>query len=219
MPGMLAVTRIVLLIVLVNLIHAFYNCRQSQYIKTRYLFSKFDNNKRVKPNGSNNKKRTPSQRSRASSPSYNTKIQPLKPIDPYSEEDSLDMTKSSRKFIASKQSILGKNLITCRSFSLDSPKTFNFEGSYSNVEEIPTFSIPEIAFIGRSNVGKSSLLNMLSGLNKDIAVVSKTPGRTRLINMFKCKDKEGDICLFVDLPGLTCNVEFIFDSDGSVDYV
>lgn len=42
---------------------------------------------------------------------------------------------------------------------------------------------------------------MLSGLNKDLAVVSKTPGRTRLINMFKCKDKDGGICMFVDLPG------------------
>ena len=60
---------------------------------------------------------------------------------------------------------------------------------------------PEIAFIGRSNVGKSSLLKMLSGLNKDIAVVSKTPGRTRMINMFKCSDKDGGICMLVDLPG------------------
>jgi GTP-binding protein len=61
--------------------------------------------------------------------------------------------------------------------------------------------MPELAFLGRSNVGKSSLLNCITGLNKNIAVASKTPGRTRCINQFKCKDNEGDICTFVDLPG------------------
>ena len=50
-------------------------------------------------------------------------------------------------------------------------------------------------------MGKSSLLNCLTGLNKKIAVESKTPGRTQSINLFKCSDKVGDICVFVDLPG------------------
>lgn len=74
-------------------------------------------------------------------------------------------------------------------------------GSFTSAISVPTYPLPEIAFIGRSNVGKSSLLNCLTGLNKKIAVESKTPGRTQAINLFKCSDKEGDICVFVDLPG------------------
>ena len=55
---------------------------------------------------------------------------------------------------------------------------------------------PQIAFVGRSNVGKSSLLNMLVGKNK-LAKTSQTPGRTRLINYFMINDS----FYFVDLPG------------------
>lgn len=54
----------------------------------------------------------------------------------------------------------------------------------------------EICFIGRSNVGKSSLINALSG-NKKLAKTSKTPGRTQLINYFETPDKK----VIVDLPG------------------
>ena len=54
---------------------------------------------------------------------------------------------------------------------------------------------------GRSNVGKSSLLNQLTGLNKNIAIEGKTPGRTQSINLFKCSDRKSPICMFVDLPG------------------
>ncbi len=56
----------------------------------------------------------------------------------------------------------------------------------------------EIVFVGRSNVGKSSLLNYLTG--RDVARVSKTPGRTRAINYFKW-DGEGFKVYLVDLPG------------------
>lgn len=56
--------------------------------------------------------------------------------------------------------------------------------------------LPEIAFVGRSNVGKSSLINYLT--NTKIANSSKTPGRTRLINYFDINKGE---LLFVDLPG------------------
>jgi GTP-binding protein len=55
---------------------------------------------------------------------------------------------------------------------------------------------PEIAFLGRSNVGKSSLINLLLG-KKNLAKVSKTPGRTRSINFFLINDS----FYFVDLPG------------------
>jgi len=55
---------------------------------------------------------------------------------------------------------------------------------------------PQIAFIGRSNAGKSSLLNSLTGVKK-LAVTSKTPGRTREINVFLINDSH----YFLDLPG------------------
>lgn len=56
--------------------------------------------------------------------------------------------------------------------------------------------LTEVAFLGRSNVGKSTLLNALAG-NGKIAFTSSTPGRTQLINFFKV----GDDLMFVDLPG------------------
>ena len=62
--------------------------------------------------------------------------------------------------------------------------------------QLPKLSHPEIAFAGRSNVGKSSLLNRLVGQHK-LARVSKTPGRTQQINFFLIDDR----LTFVDLPG------------------
>ena len=44
-------------------------------------------------------------------------------------------------------------------------------------------------------------MNTLTGMKKKIAKASKTPGRTQAINLFKCSDKEGELCIFVDLPG------------------
>ena len=71
-----------------------------------------------------------------------------------------------------------------------------FEKSSPNIENCPKGNLFEIAFIGRSNVGKSSILNML--LNKrSIAKVSKIPGKTKLINYFLINDS----IYFVDLPG------------------
>ena len=71
-----------------------------------------------------------------------------------------------------------------------------FEKSSPNIENCPKRNLFEIAFIGRSNVGKSSILNML--LNKrSIAKVSKIPGKTKLINYFLINDS----IYFVDLPG------------------
>jgi GTP-binding protein len=60
----------------------------------------------------------------------------------------------------------------------------------------PESTLPEIAFAGRSNVGKSSLLNRLVG-RKSLARVSRTPGRTREINFFNVNDR----FLLADLPG------------------
>ncbi|MFY9589813.1 ribosome biogenesis GTP-binding protein YihA/YsxC [Rickettsia endosymbiont of Halotydeus destructor] len=62
--------------------------------------------------------------------------------------------------------------------------------------QIPNFSLPEIAFVGKSNVGKSSLINTLCN-NKSLAKVSNTPGRTQQINFFNLAEK----LIIVDLPG------------------
>jgi GTP-binding protein len=59
---------------------------------------------------------------------------------------------------------------------------------------------PEIAFAGRSNVGKSSLLNALTGVH-GLARTSSTPGRTRMLNWFKVTTPQGAEVAFVDLPG------------------
>jgi len=71
-----------------------------------------------------------------------------------------------------------------------------FLTSASKINQFPADIGREVAFIGRSNVGKSSVINCLTD-NKSLAKTSKTPGRTRLINFFTVKD---DIRL-VDLPG------------------
>ena len=65
-----------------------------------------------------------------------------------------------------------------------------------SVENLENPNLPEIAFAGRSNCGKSSLLNALTG-RKSLARISKTPGRTQQLNFF---DLGGKICL-VDMPG------------------
>lgn len=71
-----------------------------------------------------------------------------------------------------------------------------FATSAASLDGCPESDLPEVAFIGRSNVGKSSLLNLLCN-QKLLANVSSKPGRTRLINFFAVNE---DWC-FVDLPG------------------
>lgn len=75
-------------------------------------------------------------------------------------------------------------------------KTAEFVVSNSDVEKCPDSSLPEYAFIGRSNVGKSSLINMLTG-RKSLAKTSGRPGKTQLINHFLINNAWH----LVDLPG------------------
>lgn len=70
-----------------------------------------------------------------------------------------------------------------------------FEQSFGVSAQLPPSTLPEIVFAGRSNVGKSSLLNKLFN-RKSLAKVSQTPGKTATINFFVCDDTR-----FVDLPG------------------
>lgn len=75
-------------------------------------------------------------------------------------------------------------------------KSARFVISNSDVKKCPQDGKPEYAFIGRSNVGKSSLINMLTGRNK-LAMTSSMPGKTLLINHFIVNDE----WYLVDLPG------------------
>ncbi len=74
-------------------------------------------------------------------------------------------------------------------------KTVEFYKSFDDVRKVPDTDFPEAAFIGKSNVGKSSLINDLCG--RKIAAASSTPGRTRLLNYFLINKNT----YFVDLPG------------------
>ena len=71
-----------------------------------------------------------------------------------------------------------------------------FAGSSTRVSQKPKRKLPEFAFIGRSNVGKSSLINSLCA-NKKLAMTSSTPGKTKLVNHFLINDS----WYLVDLPG------------------
>lgn len=71
-----------------------------------------------------------------------------------------------------------------------------FVGSSTRISQKPSRKLPEFAFIGRSNVGKSSLINMLTG-NASLAKTSSTPGKTQLVNHFLINDS----WYLVDLPG------------------
>lgn len=75
-------------------------------------------------------------------------------------------------------------------------KEARFAGSSTQVSGRPRPRLPEFAFIGRSNVGKSSLINMLCG-KKNLAMTSSTPGKTRLVNHFLINGE----WYLVDLPG------------------
>ncbi|CAN5657506.1 ribosome biogenesis GTP-binding protein YihA/YsxC [soil metagenome] len=79
---------------------------------------------------------------------------------------------------------------------MSAPLELQFVTSAAKIDQLPSTGVPEVAVVGRSNVGKSSLINALSH-RKGLAKVSKTPGRTQLINYFAMGEKAA----VVDLPG------------------
>jgi len=80
--------------------------------------------------------------------------------------------------------------------------TAEFIRSCAGPEQFLKGELPEVAFIGRSNVGKSSLINSLLQ-RKGLAKVSRTPGKTRLVNLFRVTSDDPGLARFVvvDLPG------------------
>ena len=78
--------------------------------------------------------------------------------------------------------------------------TARFLTTASKLSELPVSELPEIAFVGRSNAGKSTAINVLTQ-HKRLAFASKTPGRTQHINLFEVGPKLAADALFADLPG------------------
>ncbi len=78
--------------------------------------------------------------------------------------------------------------------------TARFLTTASRLDQLPATELPEIAFVGRSNAGKSTAINTLTQ-QKRLAFASKTPGRTQHINLFALGPKDAPDALFADLPG------------------
>lgn len=78
--------------------------------------------------------------------------------------------------------------------------TARFLTTASKLDQLPATELPEIAFVGRSNAGKSTAINTLTQ-TKRLAFASKTPGRTQHINLFALGPKDAPDALFADLPG------------------
>jgi GTP-binding protein len=78
--------------------------------------------------------------------------------------------------------------------------TARFLTTASQLDQLPATELPEIAFVGRSNAGKSTAINTLTQQGR-LAFASKTPGRTQHINLFELGPKLAPNALFADLPG------------------
>ncbi|MBL9203172.1 MAG: YihA family ribosome biogenesis GTP-binding protein [Opitutaceae bacterium] len=89
-------------------------------------------------------------------------------------------------------------------------KSAEYQVSAPDAASCPAWGVPEFAFVGRSNVGKSSLINLLTH-RKDLAKVSATPGKTRLLNFFLINGEWG----LVDMPGYGFAVG---GKDGRIDF-
>ncbi|MFM2060077.1 MAG: hypothetical protein RLY71_4462 [Pseudomonadota bacterium] len=78
--------------------------------------------------------------------------------------------------------------------------TARFLTTASQLDQLPGHDLPEIAFVGRSNAGKSTAINTVAQ-QRQLAFASKTPGRTQHINLFQVGPKEAPQALWADLPG------------------
>ena len=78
--------------------------------------------------------------------------------------------------------------------------TARFLTTASRLDQLPAHELPEIAFVGRSNAGKSTAINTLAQ-QRQLAYASKTPGRTQHINLFEVGPKDAPQAYWADLPG------------------
>ncbi|MEY4754506.1 MAG: hypothetical protein RJA44_2181 [Pseudomonadota bacterium] len=78
--------------------------------------------------------------------------------------------------------------------------TARFFTTASQLDQLPAHDLPEIAFVGRSNAGKSTAINTVAQ-QRQLAFASKTPGRTQHINLFQLGPREAPQALWADLPG------------------
>jgi GTP-binding protein len=78
--------------------------------------------------------------------------------------------------------------------------TARFLTTAAQLDQLPQTELPEIAFVGRSNAGKSTAINRLAK-QKRLAFASRTPGRTQHINLFELGPKDAPDAVFADLPG------------------
>ena len=92
------------------------------------------------------------------------------------------------------------DLATATKQALGWTHTARFLTTASQLDQLPVTELPEIAFVGRSNAGKSTAINVLTQ-QKRLAFASKTPGRTQHINLFELGPKLQANALFADLPG------------------
>ena len=79
-------------------------------------------------------------------------------------------------------------------------QNITFSKGVTKIESLPIETVPEVAFFGRSNVGKSSLLNSITNKSK-LAYTSKSPGRTRELNFFSLNKNSKTLINIVDMPG------------------
>lgn len=116
----------------------------------------------------------------------------------FNEDDEGDLLQTQDELSASVSSTQEKNedVLVLPRPKQTKVKTAEFIKSSVSVKDCPKAGHPEFAVIGRSNVGKSSLINLLTG-RKALAMVSKTPGKTRCINHFLINNN----WYLVDLPG------------------
>jgi len=94
----------------------------------------------------------------------------------------------------------GADTLAAEKTALAWTHTARFLTTASQLDQLPQTELPEIAFVGRSNAGKSTAINMLTQ-QKRLAFASKTPGRTQHINLFELGPKLTPDALFADLPG------------------
>lgn len=78
--------------------------------------------------------------------------------------------------------------------------TARFRTTAAQLDQVPTIHLPEVAFVGRSNAGKSTCINTLTQ-QRQLAFASKTPGRTQHINLFDLGPKDAPQAVLADLPG------------------